>query len=158
MALTPKQNKFANAIIAGASPVEAYREAGYSQRMSKAAQAVAAQKLLHHPNISVMIEEGKTEAARMAVWSREKAIERLQAVNDAAYTRIMNKGAESRLERAEALTFMESLDRLNGLCNVAAESVDAAPVIVFDKEAAEAARKAGAVTVGISIPEKVIEE
>lgn len=132
--LTAKQEAFANAVIAGSSPVEAYREAGYSQRMSKAAQSVQAQKLLNNPNIALKIEEAREKAAEDALWSCERAIERLQNVNDASYARIMSAGAQGRLDRADALTFMESLDRLNSLCGVNEGGSSLVPVFIFDPD------------------------
>lgn len=134
--LTAKQEAFANAIIAGASPVEAYREAGYSQQMSKAAQSVQAQKLLKKPNIALKIETARAEAAETARWSRETAIERLQKLNDVSYSRLAETGAEKGLQRPDVSAFLESLDRLNDLCGVSiAGDSSKAPVFYFDPSA-----------------------
>lgn len=130
--LTAKQEAFANAIIAGASPVEAYREAGYSQRMSKAAQSVEAQKLLANPKIALKIETARAEAAENALWSREAAIERLQMLNDVSYSRLAKTGAENGLQRPDLSAFLESLDRLNDLCGVGDGTGCAVPVFYFD--------------------------
>ena len=142
--LTAKQEAFANAVIAGASPVEAYRKAGYSQRMSKAAQSVEAQKLLANPKIALKIETARAEAAENALWSRETAIERLQTLNDVSYSRLAKTGAENGLQRPDVSAFLESLDRLNDLCGVdGPEVAGAVPVFFFDaREAAEAETRA----------------
>lgn len=131
--LTAKQEAFANAVIAGASPVEAYREAGYSQQMSKAAQSVQAQKLLKKPNIALKIETARAEAAENALWSRETAIERLQTLNDVSYSRLAETGPENGLRRPDVSAFLESLDRLNDLCGVdGPEAAGNVPVFYFD--------------------------
>lgn len=155
--LTAKQEAFANAVIAGASPVEAYREAGYSQRMSRAAQSVEAQKLLANPKISLKIEEARAEATEYALWSRETAIERLQGVNDASYSHLVETGPEGRLDGPAVRAFMESLDKLNELCGVGRDPGPGVPVFVFDPERADAYAAEWASLIGISIPPRAIE-
>lgn len=134
--LTPKQQAFANAIIYGMNPSEAYKTAGYScAKMSAASIKKEAQKLLNHPNISPTIENATREATEKAVWCREIAIERLQTVNDEAYRIIKNKAAEKDyIAKDAASAFMESLDRLNKLCNVEGNEIDQAPELVYEYE------------------------
>lgn len=126
--MTPKQQAFANAIVEGMNPSEAYRAAGYSNRMSAHAVTVEAQRLLKHPVISRAIESGKEEAARKAAWSRETALERLQDVNGIAYGAIKEKG---RIQRDTANAFFGSLDRLNDMTDVS-NAKQEAPRIVID--------------------------
>ncbi|WP_304597295.1 terminase small subunit [Adlercreutzia caecimuris] len=130
--LTGKQEAFANAIVAGASPLEAYRAAGYSQRMAPVKQSIEAQKIMRKPNVALVIENARAEAARNALWSRETAIERLQRVNDVSYSLIDNTGPHGRLERSAVQAFMESADRLNALCGVGGCDAEDAPVFYFD--------------------------
>ena len=120
--LTGKQVAFANGVIAGLSPVEAYREAGYSQKMSKAAQSVQAQKLLNKPNIALMIEEAREEAAEAAKWSLETALERLKEVNRCSYLQIIQSTPEIRIQASVTNAFLGSLDRLNKLTGVDIEA------------------------------------
>ena len=80
---TPKQIAFANAVVSGASPSEAYRAAYNCAGMSAASVSREANRRLSHPTIAPIIEKGEREAARSAVWSRETAIKRLQSVNAA---------------------------------------------------------------------------
>lgn len=122
---TPKQEAFARAVVAGMNPSEAYRSAYDSGRMSAATVAREAHRLLSHPKIAPIIEEGRREAAEKALWSREEAIERLQAVNDACYRSIAERGD---LRRDVTSAFFGSLDRLNELADEAV-AADDRPVI-----------------------------
>lgn len=132
--LTPKQQAFANAIIEGKNPSEAYRCAYSYQHMSKKAIAVNAQKLLKHTKISLAIEKGKQEATKKSVWSREKAIERLQDVNAISYQAMKKQGV---ISAPVASAFFNSLDRLNAMCEVETASEFGAPRFYFKREEME---------------------
>lgn len=108
--LTPKQRAFANAIVSGMNPSDAYAHAGYSMRGSAATVAREAQRLLSHPTISLIIEEGRESAAKGAQWSRRMALERLFAVNSIAYSDIRENGLTSSLA---ASSFFKSTELLN---------------------------------------------
>lgn len=110
--LTPKQRAFANAIVSGMNPSEAYAHAGYSTRGSAATVAREAQRLLSHPTISLIIERGREDAAKEAQWSRRTALERLFAVNSIAYSDIRRNGLTSSLA---ASSFFKSTELLNGM-------------------------------------------
>lgn len=73
---TPKQLEFANAIVSGAAPSEAYRQAYRADGMSSASIAREAQRLLSNPVIAPIVEEGRREAAEAAKWNLGKALER----------------------------------------------------------------------------------
>ena len=126
---TPKQAAFANAIVSGASPSEAYRAAYDCGKMSAASVSREANRLLSHPKIAPIVEKGKKEAARTAAWSREMAIERLQGVNAASYARVMRTGSENGFQRADSEAFFGSLDRL---CKMVEHErpVEGVPVLV----------------------------
>ena len=126
---TQKQLSFAHAVVAGASPSEAYRAAYDCSKMSKASVSREANRLMSHPKISPIIEEGRREAARKAVWSRETAIKRLQSVNAASYARMMETGPERGFQRADSAAFFDSLDRLCEMTD-GKEAINDAPVIV----------------------------
>lgn len=131
---TPKQKAFADAIISGLNPSEAYIEAGYSSNMRPASIKREAQKLLKNPNIAPLIEKGQKEATKAAIeartWSLELAIERLTSINERAYKHLIKSGFISR----DALNaFFNSLDRLNDLSGVNARDLAiSAPVFYFD--------------------------
>lgn len=126
---TPKQIAFANAVVSGASPSEAYRAAYDCAGMSAASVSREANRLLSHPKIAPIIEKGEREAARSAVWSREMAIERLQSVNAVSYARMMETGPERGFQRADSAAFFDSLDRLCEMTD-GKEANGGAPVIV----------------------------
>lgn len=110
--LTPKRQLFAEKIIAGLNPSEAYRAAGYScARMSAKSIANEAHKLVNHPDISPIIEEGRKAAAEAARWSLAMATERMQAVNDRAFLEITALGFIEKSPGPKA--FFDSADRLN---------------------------------------------
>lgn len=108
---TAKQEAFARGIISGLNPSEAYRAAGYSCT-NAATVATEAQRLLHSPHISPIIEQGKAEAMKNAVWNRTIALERVGAVNDALYLKITNDGDMSR---DTLRAFLDSASMLNDL-------------------------------------------
>jgi hypothetical protein len=110
---TNKQIKFANGIIAGMNPTEAYRAAGYAATNSATA-AVEAQRLLSNPNVSPIIQAGKEEARARAVWSRREAIERAQVINDKAYNELINGPFDRDIYKA----WQESTLLLNDLVDV----------------------------------------
>lgn len=114
--MTPKQERFANAIIAGANPSEAYRAAYNCENMSSASVATEAKKLLQNAHIAPVIEKARTEAAENAKWSCEMACERLYAVNTYAYSEIQKTGLKTAHNASRA--FFASLDRLNKLLGI----------------------------------------
>lgn len=113
--LTSKQEAFALAVIGGASPVDAYREAGYSE-MSAESMAVEASKLMQHPKISLRIKEGRDEIMQKvieaATYSRVEAIKRLEEINEKAYAQIKT---QKFISRDAMNAFFQSLDRLEDL-------------------------------------------
>lgn len=124
---TPKQLEFANAIVSGAAPSEAYRQAYRADGMSSASVAREAQRLLSNPVIAPIVEEGRREAAEAAKWSLRKSLERLQAVNDRCYEELL-EGMDGTALRG----FTDTLDRLNELADVKREAeTDTVPRIVF---------------------------
>lgn len=111
---TAKQEAFARGIISGLNPSEAYRAAGYSCT-NAATVATEAQRLLHSPHISPIIQAGRQAAMTTAVWNRSKAIERLQTVNDKLYKQI-SEGED--MSRDTLRAFFDSTKLLNDLADV----------------------------------------
>lgn len=112
---TGKQLAFANAVIAGMGFSEAYRAAYDAGGMSAASVAKEAHALLRNPKIAPIIAQGRRDAARSAAWSRETALERLEAVNAAAYSRMMETAPEKGFQGADVRAFFESMDRAERL-------------------------------------------
>ena len=113
--LSGKQKAFADCIISGAPPVTAYLEAGYS-RMSEAAMAAEASKLIRHPKISQAIRIGREQVTQKVIdataYSRAVAIERLELVNEKAYEQLRG---DKFISRDAMNAFFQSLDRLEEL-------------------------------------------
>ncbi|MBR2835029.1 MAG: terminase small subunit [Coriobacteriales bacterium] len=119
---TIKQLRFAQNIIEGMPPSQAYKKAGYACKNPETI-AVEAQRLLKNPSISPIIQTAQAKATETATWNRTVAIERLQRVNDAAYAAVNNGNLTSR---GAAGVFFGSLDRLNALLGIVAEDPNAA--------------------------------
>ncbi len=129
---TPKQAAFAQNVIAGMSYSDAYRAAYDCARMKTATVNRKASELMRNGKIAAMVENGRAEAAKAALWSRDKAIERLQGVNDAAYSAIVSSKV---IRQADVNAFTASLDRLSSMAEAGGEI---APVFVFEREEVKA--------------------
>lgn len=109
---TSRQLAFANAIIEGKNPSDAYRAAYSCEGMSPTSIAREAQRVLKNPNVSPIIATGREQAKQAALWSRKTAIERLADVNAISYKALKKDGFKTA---SIASTFFQSLDRLNEL-------------------------------------------
>lgn len=110
--LTPKQRKFAEGIISGLNPLDAYERAGYKvQNRSTASRE--AQRMLSNPKITPIIEAGQKRALETAIWSREKATEALIEMVEVGRKAIREAGC---LDRDNAQGVFGAVDRLNELC------------------------------------------
>ena len=139
--LTAKQKAFANAIIAGARPSEAYRQAGYKLK-DKRQVSVEASKLLRNPKVALAIEKGEAKATQKAIWSRETAIERLFNVNSNTYTKLLDNRGLKSISAAEARLFIETLDRLNEMHAIKGVESIQVPVFYFDPKEGRNEQKA----------------
>lgn len=109
---TPKQEAFARNVVEGMNPLEAYKAAGY--KADGQTGATEAQRLMKHPDIAPMIEEGKREAMSRASWNRREAMERMRAVNDAALSCIGGGDMGANVLRA----FFDSAAALDRLADI----------------------------------------
>lgn len=133
--LTPKQQAFTDAIIAGSNPTAAYRAAYNCENMSASSVNREALRLVNHPMITPLIEAARRKASETALWSRQTAIERLAAINSVSYTHMMKNGYT---DRESAGAFFQSLDRLNELTGdgdtpESAATLRKVPVMVFSE-------------------------
>lgn len=106
MALTPKQEKFCQSIIAGMNQSEAYRSAYNAENMKPATIAVKANELLANGNVTVRIEE-----------LRKPVVEKLQygleeAMKEAAEAFDVSKGKE---QGGAMVAAVQLRSKLNGL-------------------------------------------
>jgi phage terminase small subunit len=91
---TVKQEKFAAAVLGGASDADAYRAAGYSLGLSPGALQVEAHRVRHSPKVSLMIEAGRAELAQVTQVSREQIASELAAVGFASLGDVATWGPE----------------------------------------------------------------
>lgn len=131
MGLTPKRKAFVNAIVSGMNPSEAYRAAGYSERMGARSVAVEANKLMRNPDISQAVLQGQAQAVKDALWSRERAIERLSEVNGISLQRMRETGVTDRDNLAG---FTATLDRLEAMTDGGNPASDV-PTFYFERKA-----------------------
>lgn len=83
--LTPKQEAFIRAYLGGKNPKDAYEQAYDVKRMSPAAVAVEAQKLLQHPNVSKRLNALQAKQEVKTLLSLEEHMEKLKELRDAAH-------------------------------------------------------------------------
>lgn len=111
--MTGKQEKFARLLIEGYGLSDAYRMAYSVKSMSDHAIAVEAGRLAKHPDIARLVEEGRNKAMADSTWSRSVAVDRLERVNTAAFSAIVDDGS---MDRVTVQAFFDSLDRLDDMC------------------------------------------
>ena len=79
--ITSKQEAFCQALLAGRSQSDAYRDAYNTKPCSTAgAIAVSASKLMADPKITLRIAELREADAEAACWSRRQSIEALKSI------------------------------------------------------------------------------
>jgi len=129
--LTQNQLLYIDARIEGLSQRQAYLKA-YPKSIKWKNNSIDRQAsvLEKTPKVCQSLKERRAEAAKNADWTREKAIKRLQTVNDRGFN-VLHRAV---LDRDAATVFFSSLDRLNKLCNVEGETIDTAPEIVYEYE------------------------
>lgn len=125
---TPKQAAFAQNVIAGMSYSDAYRAVYDCARMKTATVNRKASELMRNGKVAAMVEKGREEAAEAAAWNRDKAVERLRGVNDAAYSAIVSGKV---IRQADVNAFTASMDRL---CAMVGGEGGNAPILVFERE------------------------
>ena len=82
--LTPIREAFCLAYIKCGNGLQAYREAGYSPRMSDKSATEAASRLLRNAKVVARIEQLRAPAAKAAILSLEEHLAKLQELRDAA--------------------------------------------------------------------------
>lgn len=123
---TPKQLKFAEAIVSGLDPLEAYEAAGYKVG-NRATASREAQRLMNHPTIAPIIEDGRRRAMNDAIWTRSLELERMRVVNDQA----MMKIEEGDISANTVKVFMETCDRLHAMTGLTLE--DEVKQVIFNQ-------------------------
>jgi hypothetical protein len=101
MALTGKQELFAQSVAAGMTQADAYRTAYNAAGMKTDTIHVKASELMRNGKVSDRVENLRTELAEKGLWSREQSIEAL-------------KGVVSNPDRAGDIT--QAVKELNTMC------------------------------------------
>jgi phage terminase small subunit len=114
VSLTPKREKFAQAIASGMSQAAAYREAFSASKMSPAAIYIEAGRLVDDPRVSLRIAELRAPAAEKAQITLESHLRDLLALrNLAAKEKQMAAAISAEIARGKASGVVD--DRLRVL-------------------------------------------
>lgn len=74
MALTPKQEKFAQEVASGKSQADAYRAAFNCVKSKPETVIQSASRLMADPNISARVGQLKAQLSEKALWTREDSV------------------------------------------------------------------------------------
>lgn len=74
MSLTPKQEKFSQAVASGKSQADAYRSAFDCKRSKPETIQANASRLMANSTISARVDELKARLAEKALWTREDSV------------------------------------------------------------------------------------
>ena len=89
---TPKQRKFAELVVSGATLTDAYRAAYDAKSSSPETVATEAARLVRHPHVAPIIAEGRRQALESSICTRMTLLGRLEAVNKAAFEQLTAEG------------------------------------------------------------------
>jgi|DEB0MinimDraft_3_1074331.scaffolds.fasta_scaffold02328_2 phage terminase small subunit len=103
MALTAKQEAFAQAIASGMTQADAYRSAYSASKMGDGALHVEASKLMDNPKIALRLSELQSKLEKKALWTREMSV---LALADIAH------GVEARAN--EKVAAIKELNAMHG--------------------------------------------
>ena len=114
MALTPKQERFAELVVSGHSYSESYRIAYDCQNSKPETINRKAVEVAQNNKVAQRIKELRASVMKDIAWSRRIAVERLVAINEAA-VKYLTEAEDGILHRNASAAFFSSLDRLNGM-------------------------------------------
>lgn len=124
--LTPKQEKFVNALVSGMSQREAYMSAYVCSRWKPETVDSQASRTMANPKIRARYDELVAEAAKGAVFDRQRAIAALTEIVDIGLTHIRqttghkanftDKGSRELADLPRgAATVISAIDKLDKL-------------------------------------------
>lgn len=115
MALTPKQEKYVQGLVAGLSQRQAYIEAGYSSKNKTDNYLdVEASKLFKNPKVYQRYNDLFGEHKQKALWTREMAINDLIWLKEQAGNSIKNQD-EGYVRQGTANAYINAIQELNKL-------------------------------------------
>ena len=109
--LTPKQEKFVQALISGMSQYEAYKEAYNATRMKDATIYNNAYKLMQNNEILTRYNELLEEHKKKALYTREEAVNDLIWIKEESKEDILKNG----IRQANSTTYINSIKELSTL-------------------------------------------
>ena len=109
--LTPKQETFVQALVAGKSQYEAYKEAYNATRMKDATIYNNAYKLMQKNEILTRYKELLEEHKNKALYTREEAVKDLIWIKNEAKQDILQNG----FRQANSTTYVNSIKELSTL-------------------------------------------
>ena len=115
LALTPKQEKYVQGLVAGLSQRRAYIEAGYSSKNKTDNYLdVEASKLFKNPKVYQRYQDLFEEHKQKALWTREMAINDLIWLKEQAGNSIRNQD-EGYVRHGTANAYVNAIKELNTL-------------------------------------------
>lgn len=105
MALTAKQESFAQAVASGMTQADAYRHAYDAENMGDNPVIVEASRLMSDPNISLRVKQLKEEIACAALWTRLDSVQTL--------AEIARQGEARANEKVAAIKELNSMHGFN---------------------------------------------
>lgn len=114
--LTAKQEHFVQLIISGTNYSDAYRAAYNCANMKPETINRKAHELANQGKIRARIETAREAAQKKAQWSLEKAVKRVQVLNDQAFESVKEYGIVPTLPNHKAL--IDSTKMLNHLTGI----------------------------------------
>jgi len=141
--LTPKQEKFVNALVSGMSQREAYMSAYVCSRWKPETVDSQASRTMANPKIRARYDELVAEAAKKAVFDRRRAIEALTVIVDIGIAHIkqtqdhrVNFTEKGSREVADlprgAATVISAIDKLDRLLQLSESGDGSGGVTIVD--------------------------
>ena len=111
MALTSKQEAFAQAVASGMTQADAYRSAYDASNMGDDSIYVEGSTLMADPKVALRVKELKDALAEMAIWTRRDSLEALSEIAN---------GAEARAnEKVSAIKELNAMQGFNAPTKIA---------------------------------------
>ena len=111
MSLTPKQEKFVQALVSGKSQYEAYKEAYNATRMKDATIYNNAYKLMQNNEILTRYNELLEEHKKKALYTRENSINDLIWIKEKAKEDVLNP--KKGLRQGNGTIYLNAVKELN---------------------------------------------
>lgn len=105
MALTAKQEAFAQAVAGGMTQADAYRSAYDCENSNEQTIWDEASDLMRHPEVNPRVKELRDQLAAIAIWTRQDSVRVLKQIAD---------GLGSETKPGEAVSAVKELNSMHG--------------------------------------------